>query len=240
MNRFLAKCMDPPQVRKGIGLLVLVAAMPMAHAGGSLASATLPEQIVQETTLAESYTEQVTQTAQQIQMVANQVRNLASLPAQTWNSVVGNLQQLITLVGNAQGLSFAAQNSLAAIQQQYGSPDTVLGNYSQALNQWNSNLNSQISSSLQQFGLSASNFATTQQAIASLQAQSQSATGRMKVLQAGNQIAGYMVNEMQGLHADLIAANQATMNYEAMQANAKTQDNNAIVLWQHNTYIPPQ
>ena len=190
-----------------------------AHATGMIAGATFPEQIVQELTLVEQYATQAQQLQAQFQMVYNQARNLQNMPQQLWTNAAAPLQQLVQLVGNAQGLSYASQNTVAAIQQQYGAPSAPLSNYANSLQQWTSNLNSQIAATLQQYGMHAADFQTTQSALQAIQNQSQSASGRMQVLQAGNQISGLMVNQMQSLQSDIQAGNQVMLNDVATRQN---------------------
>ena len=192
-----------------------------AHATGMIAGATFPEQIVQELTLVEQYATQAQQLQAQFQMVFNQARNLQNMPQQLWTNAAAPLQQLVQLVGNAQGLSYASQNTVAAIQQQYGAPNAVLANYAQSLSQWTDNLDHQIAGTLQQYQLSSANFQTTQSALQAIQNASQSASGRMQVLQAGNQISGLMVNQMQSLQADIDAGNQAQLNALSLIAHSK-------------------
>jgi P-type conjugative transfer protein TrbJ len=204
-------------------LAVLFAATVMgpAHASGAIAGATLPEQIVQELTLVEQYATQAQQLQAQFQMVYNQVRNLQNMPQQLWTNATAPLQQLVQLVGSAKGLSYAAQNTVAAVQQQFGDPSAPLANYSDHLQSWTSNLDQQIASTLQQYQLNSQNFQTTQGALSAIQAASQSATGRMQVLQAGNQISGLMVNQLQSLQSDIQAGNQVMLNALATEANNK-------------------
>ncbi len=210
-----------------LAALAAIITTPSYAGGSAIAGATLPEQIVQELTLVEQYTAQAQQLSQQIHMVYNQALNLKNLPVQLWTNATGPLQQLVQLVGNAQGLSYAAQNTVAAIQQQYGAPNAPLSNYAKSLQQWTSNLNSQVAATLQQYQLSSANFQTTQSALQAIQDQSQSATGRMQVLQAGNQISGLMVNQLQSLQSDIQAGNQVMLNYITTRQNGvqKSQTN---------------
>jgi P-type conjugative transfer protein TrbJ len=199
-----------------------------AHATGMIAGATFPEQIVQELTLVEQYATQAQQLQAQFQQVYNQAVNMQNIPAQLWPNISGQLQNLINLVGNAKGLSYAAANTVSAVQTQFGKPSAVLSNYNASLQTWTGNLDSQIADVLKQYGLNASNFQTTQSALASIQAQSQSAGGRKAVMQAGNQISALMVNQMQGLQSDIQAGNQATLNYMAMQAHTQVNQSNSV------------
>lgn len=191
-----------------LGAIAALASTP-AHATGMIAGATFPEQIVQELTAVEQYATQAQQLQAQFQMVYNQAMNLKNLPDQIWPNIAGQLQSLVTLVGQAQGLTYASQNTAAGVQAQYG----VNGQSYQAnLSQWNGNLTSQIQQALNSFGLQAQDFQTQQQALQQIQNASQSATGRMQVMQAGNQIAGLMVNQLQGLQQTIMTNGQVQMN----------------------------
>ena len=218
------------RIQKFVALFAASALMASApaHATGVIAGATFPEQIVQEVTLVEQYATQAQQLETQIQQLANQVVNMQTIPVQLWPNISSQLQGLVTLVGNAKGLSYASANTVSAVQTQFGQPSGVLSNYNASLRTWTSNLDGQIAGVLQQFGLNASNFQSTQSALAAIQAQSQSASGRKAVLQAGNQIAGLMVNQMQDLQSDIQAGNQAMLNYVAMQAHARVDQSNSV------------
>lgn len=193
------------------GLLLLVAGMP-AHATGMIAGATFPEQITQEITMVEQYATQAEQLQAQFQQIYNQAINMQTIPMQLWPNISGQLTNLVNLVGNAQGLSYAAQNTAAGIEAQYGQPNAALSNYSNSLATWTSNNDNQIAATLQQYNLNSQNYTSVQSALASIQSQSQSAAGRKEVLQAGNQISGLMVNQLQTLQSDIEAGNQVQMN----------------------------
>jgi P-type conjugative transfer protein TrbJ len=109
------------------------------------------------------------------------------------------------------------------MQTTYGNGN-LLSNQQQNLMNWNKGLNNQIGAALQQLGFNANNFSTTQSALQQIQLASQSAAGRLQAIQAGNQIAGIMVNETQALHGTIIAAEQARLNAVAKQENEKYQD----------------
>ena len=184
----------------------------MAHASGMIAGATFPEQIVQEATMVEQYATQAQQLQAQFQQVYNQAVNMQSIPVQLWPNISSQLTNLVNLVGNAQGLSYASQNTVSGIEAQYGQPNTALSNYAGSLASWTSNNDNQIASVLQQYGISQQAMLSSQQAMQAIQNASQSASGRMAVLQAGNQISGLMVNQLQSLQSDIEAGNQAQLN----------------------------
>jgi P-type conjugative transfer protein TrbJ len=180
--------------------------------------------MVQEATAVNQLSEAVTQTSQQLQQITNQVKNLTSLPDQMWPNVSGQLSQLINLMGSAKGLTYSTLNTYDNASQIYGIPSQPLQQYSQRLQQWTGNLLSQVSTLLNQYGLESSQFVNEQQALTSVQQLSQNAVGRMQVLQAGNQISGLLVNQMQFLRQDIMSGNQVMMNALSNQANQIQQD----------------
>ena len=207
-------------------------AVPPAHAGGggmgAIMGATLPEQLIQEVTLGNQYAQEATQTAQQIQMLYNQTRNLQSIPMMMWPSISGQLMNLVNVIGNAQGLSYATANTAAAVQAQFGTPSGLLPNYGASLQQWTSNFDSQIAGVLQTYHLNSNQFQNTQMTMSMIEQMGQSATGRLQAIQAGNQLAGLTANQVQSLQSDVEAGNQAELNFMAMQAHSMVDQSNTI------------
>ena len=207
--------------RQAIPFALLAMLTLPAHASGMIAGATFPEQIVQEMTMVEQYATEAQQLQAQFQQVYNQAINMQTIPVQLWPNISGQMTSLVNLVGNAQGLSYASQNTVSAIQAQYGQPNAALSNYSGSLASWTSNLDNQIAASLQQYKLNSGQYTTVQSSLSSIESQSQSADGRKAVLQAGNQISGLMVNQLQSLQSDIEAGNQAQFNALAQIAHSQ-------------------
>ena len=137
--------------------------------------------------------------------------------------IAARLTSLVSTIQNTQGIVNATVNSITDMQTTYGNGN-LLSNQQQNLVNWNKGLNNQIGAALQQLGLNTNNFSTTQSALQQIQLASQTAAGRLQAIQAGNQIAGMMVNETQALHSTIIAAEQARLNAIAKQENEKYQD----------------
>ncbi|MCR2830538.1 P-type conjugative transfer protein TrbJ [Acidithiobacillus ferrooxidans] len=203
-----------------------------ALAGTLTGGATMPEQIVQEITAVQQLAQQAQQVQEQIQMVYQQAMNLKNLPTQMWSSVSGDLNNLVNIAGQAQGLSYASQNIASQFSQTYPAASSIGNNYGQQMRTWTTDTNGQIQSMLQQNNLQASQFASQQSALQAIQNASQSASGRMQVLQAGNQIAGMEVNQIQQLQQEIMAGNSAIGSYEAQQVNQQQQATNS-----ENSYI---
>ena len=218
-------------------VLSAVATAP-ANATGLIAGATFPQQIISELTRIEQYVTQAEQLSAQYQMVYNQAKNLQSLPVQMLPDASAALSNLVNLVGNAQGLNYATQNSVAALQSEFGDPTGQLNGVTQNLQQWTKNLNGQTSGALKQFGLQAANIPTTQAAMQTFLGQSENAAGRLEALKAGNQMTNQLVGQLQSLQATIITAHQVQMNDMAMKAAEKVQSDNAEKAWNNAPPIP--
>lgn len=199
-----------------------------AFAGTLTGGATFPEQIVQEVTEVQQLAQQAQQVQEQIQMVYQQAMNLKNLPTQMWSSVSGDLNNLVNIAGQAQGLSYASQNIASQFTQTYPAASSIGNNYGQQMQTWTTDTNGQIQSMLQQNHLQANQFASQQSALQAIQNASQSAGGRMQVLQAGNQIAGMEVNQIQQLQQEIMAGNSAMGSYEAQRVNQQQQATNSV------------
>lgn len=197
--------------------------------GGGLGNpmgATLPEQLVQSATQAEQLVRQATMVQQQLNMLQNQARNLASLPSQMWPGVAGNLNMIIQISRQAHALAYSGGDMTRSVQQMYGNTSQTLSNASQKYQSWTDNSNQQLANTLQSYGYQSNNFASEQDALAQVQAASQSATGRLQALQAGNAIAGMQVNQMQMLRSAVMDGNAAILTATATQANISQQEKN--------------
>jgi len=216
-------------------LSVLLFISAPANAGGAVTAvvggATLPEQLVQSFTLADQLVKQATMVQQQLQLLQNQARNLQNLPTSFWPNVSSQLTQLIQINRQARGLSYGMTDVTATMREQYGERGQTLTGVEQRYKDWNDNSNSQLASTLQSYGYQADNFASEQDALAQVQAASQSATGRMQALQAGNQIAAMQVNQTQLLRSAVMQGNQAMLNVAGNQANKEQQDRNVVNEW---------
>ena len=203
-----------------LATLVFASAPALACCG----DASLGEQIVQQGTLLEQYSTQADQLQQQIAMLQNAYANSAGLPIQAWASAQSHLNALTELLQNTQGITYASQNLLGQVQQQYGDGASLLPNYGQQLTTWNQNMMAQIGSVLQQYHLHTDSATAAQSALQQIMNASQTAQGRMQVLQAGNQIAGIAVNELHNLQQIVMSGNQAQLNYLANKSAQEQQD----------------
>lgn len=221
--------------RRILATISLALCTAPAFAGGAsycLNCSTLLEQITEEGTFVQQLAREASQLQEQIQMVANQARNLRSLSRQRWGSVQGDVTQLIQLAAQAQGVGYASQNIVGLFRQIYGAhTGTIPPHYLRTLQGWTADTNSQIQATLAQYHLDAGRFGTTQGALQGVEDASQSASGRMQVLEAANQISGLEVNQLEQLREETMAGNSAMLSYVAKRNNENQQDRNLERRW---------
>lgn len=182
-----------------------------AHAVSEFAGSTWPEQVVQEITAVEQYAKQATEVETQLQTLENQVINMSNLGSGSWSSAQSALSQLAQTVSAAEGISYAAQNSLDTMKQN-GNP--LAADMSKQIGTWRSNYTAQVKQYLQLSGLGTNGFSTLSQALNSIAEAGNSASGRKAVLQAGNQIAATSVQALQSLSQQLHTAHALQLEHQ--------------------------
>lgn len=200
----------------------------VALAGGpaSIAGATLPEQISQEATLIDSLAKQAESVQQQIQQTLDMAKNLASLPQNVLSQISGQVGQLVSVVSQSDSLSYAMQNVDGAFQQQY-QQYTPGEDFDSQYQQWSQNTNGSIENALNAQGLQANDFASETSALQNVTQLSQGGTGAMQVLQAGNQISGMIVQQLQKMRQLQMADSDAQLAYIKQQQTQKLQEEQA-------------
>lgn len=201
-------------MKKTIIAAIIASTIAIQAPVASAADATLGYQIVQQGTLIEQYSTQARQLQQQIAMLQDAYRNSTGLPIQAWGSAQNYINELTGILSQAEGLSYGSTDVLQQVQQTYGD-GSLLPDYPQRIEQWNKNIMSQVSSVLRVYNAQVNTSLDTQNKLNTIMNASQTAQGRMQVLQASNQIASIAVNELQNLQTIVMAGNQAQLNYMA-------------------------
>ncbi len=193
----------------------------VAHAGGGPAAGGATEftQMMNNVELA-------SQTAQQINMVRNQLeglamaaKNLTASPQQIWAQGQSDLTKLINLVSQGQSLIYTAQNVDQSFKQKFpGYGNTPSGQtYGTAYKNWSESSRQGISNALQTAGLQAQLFSTELGAIQQIQSISAGSPGALQAIQAGSMIAAQQVDQLQKLRQLQMAQMEAQNTYMAAQ-----------------------
>lgn len=201
-----------------------------ASAGSMVAGALEPTQLLNMAELVAIYAADVEQLTQQIKMYQDMVQNTAQLPLQAWSSIEGDLIKLVDTISGINGVVNAQAGALEAAKRQFGDGG-LLDDYQNRLRNWSQGLTNQAGAALESIGMNINQFGSRQQALRQIQMATQTSQGRMQVLQAGNQIAGLMVNEIQSLHGTIAASNQALVNAAMVKANKEHQDEERLDSW---------
>lgn len=154
-----------------------------------------PTNLVQNTLTAirtmEMIDNQINQLQNEAQMLANQGRNLTSLPFNVVNRLRSTLATTERLIAQAQGLAFEVQSMNAEFARLY--PEqyaaTVSGDqmYQDARQRWQNTLNG-LQTAMQMQAQVSQNLSDDEGVLTDLVSRSQSATGALQAMQATNQL----------------------------------------------------
>ena len=210
-----------------------------AFAGGAVAGATEPTQIMNNIQLVLSYVEQAQQTTTQLQQYQTMLTNLMRLtPSELLGQASRQLWQdqgmtqaftnLRKIVVNGQNIAYTMANMDSQFKNMhpgYGN----LGNgtdFFRSYQGWSDNTLGQVKNAVAMVTTHSENFATEEGMVNELLSASSSAQGQLQAVQAGNQIGVAMVGQMQKLRQLQMAQMQAQNAYLAGQqsaADTKTQ-----------------
>lgn len=209
--------------RRAIAAVAIVSTTVLqpTQAGGTAGLATEFTQLANNAELIAIYAENVAQLQKLIEQYRNMLQNTASIPGQWWPSIMVQISDLVDAVEAVDGAANASINAISKFQTQY--QHSGIGIYGQDIQKWRTGFRNQVAEALRQAGVNATAMKSTHDALREIQAASQSAIGRMQVLQAANQISGLMVNELTSLHQTIIAAEQARLNYMQTETEEKNQ-----------------
>lgn len=210
-----------------------------AFAGGAVAGATEPTQIMNNIQLVLSYVEQAQQTTTQLQQYQTMLTNLMRLTPsemlgqasrQLWqdqgmSQAFSNLRKIVV---NGQNISY----TMANMDSQFKNMHPGYGNFGngtdffRSYQMWSDNTLGQVKNAVAMVTTHSENFATEEGMVNELANASNSAQGQLQAVQAGNQIGVAMVGQMQKLRQLQMAQMQAQNAYLAGQqsaADTKTQ-----------------
>ena len=221
-------------------ILILSTAVLTATAPAAFAGSVAGNGGATEVTQLLNNAELVGQTAQQIQMVQNQLtqlmneaKNLTAAPQQIWGQAQQDLMQLTQLVQQGQSLSYALANVDQMFKQQfpgYGQ-STTSPNYSQLYQSWSQKSMDGLRQALTAAGVQSNQFQNEQQAMANIQSISAGSPGALQAIQAGTMVASQQVEQLQKLRQLQMAQMQAQANYLAAQQSKQDNDTEAVQAW---------
>lgn len=150
---------------------------------------------------ATSLTNQATQIQNQIQSIRYQAQNSGHVSNYQYNEITQLMQRMDSITNQGRSISYNAANIDQQFRARYpnyaNQPNTR--NYQSAYHNWNASTLNTINNSMQSNGMMSANFQHESQLMSQLRNQGKTATGRMQVLQASNEIAAENVNQLQEL-----------------------------------------
>lgn len=151
------------------------------------------------------------QLSTQIQQYNNMVQQGISLPNRIFSQITGDLQRVAAVYNNAQSLGRDISNFDQKFKEQFTDYDKWLdaGNFTAGAaadrySTWSKQGLDNARTAMEAAGINVSSFADENSTLDQIVARSQSASGRMQAIQAGNEIAAQNVQQLQKLR-DLMA-----------------------------------
>lgn len=163
----------------------------------------------------------------QIQQYANMVQQGLQLPTQIFNSITGDLDKLKEIYNTGKSLADSAGNLDQMFRNQFKGFDNYLQGVGKSefstdmFKKWSETGFDNARTALRAAGVHTSSFASEDATLKQLVTQSQSATGRMQAIQAGNQIAAQQVQQLQKLRSMIATNITLQSNYIAQQTEQK-------------------
>lgn len=194
----------------------LLATLGTAWAGsaGGFGGATEITQWQNNALLGKQLTTQIDQYRQMVQSVQTQMQQLQALKASgqaltdsQWGDAISSMRQLNQVVQASQGISYSMQNADAQFQSRYPGYDDAMmkqmrakgqvpQDFSARSEQMSNGVLNSVRGSMNAAGYQAQQFDSEDALLSKLKSQSGNAVGQMQAIQAGNQIAAFMVDEL--------------------------------------------
>jgi P-type conjugative transfer protein TrbJ len=157
----------------------------------------------------------------------NMTQNTTPYSSLQWSNGAANLQSVNSTLANGSALSFANSGLTGQFGQQYGTYDSYLNTtsgsaaFAAKYQQWSTNTNASVLSTLQAGNLQSSQITGSEQAsINALKAQTGSAAGNLQALQTIAQVGILNVQQLQALRQLILT--DTSLHANAIQTQADT------------------
>src|SRR5580692_9149 len=217
-------------MRKGLiiaSLVILSVQSPQRADAGAFA--TEVTQLLNHAQLVMQYIRQGTQLANELNMYANMVKNTNALPAQSFGSVMNDLNQLAGIVQGGQALAYSLGNIDQLYRQTYPGYGYNAGAYYTQYRNWSQTSMDTTLGTLRAAGMQGQQLQSEQAILNSLKASLQGTDGRLEALHALGDISEQQVEQLMKLRELMMAdmsskqAYQATVIQQQAASEAATQ-----------------
>lgn len=189
-----------------------------AGGGGATGGALEITQIANKVQLVKQVAEAVTQTATQLKQYQNMLLNTLKLDKSTWLDVTKDLQKLRNLYQSAESLTFALSFDSEKFNTRYpGYRSFENINYPTLYKDRVSEWQKYYRAAMEANQMEAKRLLDEQEFLQELHEAANSAEGQVQMVQAGNQIAMYMAQQMTQLRLDMQRQNESQMTYMGNQ-----------------------
>jgi P-type conjugative transfer protein TrbJ len=168
---------------------------------------------------------QITSLQNQAQMLINQARNLASLPYSSLQQLQSSIQRTQQLLTQAQRVAYDVQQIDTAFSSTYAPASASTSNQtliSNAQARWQTSVSALQDALRVQAGV-VGNLDTNRTQMSALVMSSQSATGALQAMQAGNQLVALQAQQLADLTATVAAQGRAQSLEAAQRTTAQDQ-----------------
>ncbi len=203
------------------------------NASGAIAGATEPTQIAQMISdgidRALSYTEDLTQTMQQLDQLKTMRQNLEKLSPRDWLNFIGQVDKLKEVVDFQESITYAAANYEAKFKakfkdyaefQRLAAGEHPVKDYEKVYQDLNQGTRNTVQATLKQLNLSMKDMEGDDAVMDRLKSFSKSAVGQKQAMEAASQIGLHSINQLKQIEKTLMANTQLHASFIAKQ-NAK-------------------
>lgn len=203
-----------------------------AYAGGGTKPVAALEltQLANKAQLVKQVAEAIKQTEAQLKQYQNMLLNTAKLDSSTWKDASKELERLRNLLKSAESLTFSLSFDAEKYETRYPGYSTVRGIdypafYKERAEEWTK----YYKAAMEVNHLEVKRIFEEQAFLNELHSASNSAVGQNQLLQAGNQIAVHMGQQMTQLRLDINRQIESQTNY---MMNAKQDETHEQVAWE--------
>lgn len=203
-------------MRKGLiiaSLVILSVQSPQPADAGAFA--TEVTQLLNHAQLVMQYIRQGTQLANELNMYANMVRNTNALPAQSFGSVMNDLNALAAIVQGGQALAYSLGNLDQLFRQTYPGYGYNSGAYYTQYRNWSQTSLDTTLGTLRAAGMQGQQLQNEQSVLSALKASLQGTNGQQQTLQALGDVSEQQVEQLMKLRELMMADMSSKQAYQA-------------------------
>ena len=208
-----------------------------AWAGIILNMATESTQVLNYAQLLAQYIRQGEQLSQEILQLRETVRNGKTLPGQIFGSVMGDLNQLATVIQGGRALAYSMANLDGEFRSRFPGYGYSSKAYYQDYRLWSQTTLDTTLSTLRAAGLQGQQLQSEQNVLAALRTMALSADGRMQAIQVGNLISEQTVEQLMKLRQLMLVDLQSKQAFQAAQTQTEARGHAATE--QFFNYVTP-